>query len=231
MYKKPKKWDESFPINKYKQPSFRILAIGSSESGKSIFFKYLYLTYFKIWFDKLIIITTQTGSHFFNSFVIKPLIFTEWGYTAKSVIEAFKDANTNIKSRGQKPFNIMVVFDDTASRRQFYDPFILDLFKSGRHLSFSTYYISQGVSLLDPVWRNNASLAFIHGHNSIEEYEKIAKMFVKGKLNLKKMTSRKKMEIYIDASVKMTDNYGVIIVDYRRQMKPIFTFRKDLSSL
>ncbi len=218
--KRIKQWVPNFPVDKNKFVNFSMLQIGSRRSGKSYLFNYMYKKYYSKFFDLIVIITTEMNVESFREIIPDAIIESNLN-KAKNIIRALISVNKRIKSKTQiklkKPMNLLVLFDDTASRKQRSDPFILDLYARGRHYNISVIYLTQSLAMADTVWRNNSDIIIIHKQNIMSEYVKISENLIYGFYQDVVFPQRWKLKKYYLDLVKDIINekpYQCLIIDF-----------------
>ena len=148
------KWNKEFPINKKRRVCFSSIFIAPRRSGKSFMIKHLLATSLKNKFDHIIVFTTKQGIKDYSEFIPGNLLFE--GFNARKM-NLIRDIN----DKRLKPFNILVILDDTCSRKEKYNAAIQELYTNGRHSGVSIIYTTQSPTLVDNNIKMNSDLILI----------------------------------------------------------------------
>ena len=151
-----KEWVPAFPWDCKGCLNFSAICIAARRSGKTYMLNYLIRTTFKKRYDAIYIFTTPINimDYMILGGIPKKNIYTN---NSTKKIEQIMKHNAGKKN----PLNILVIFDDTISRKQKYDEHLLNLYVKGRHYNVSVIYATQSATLVDNMWKENSDLIFI----------------------------------------------------------------------
>jgi len=166
-------WNKEFPIDEKKKVCFSMIMIGPRKSGKSFMIKHLLATSLKKRFDQIIVFSTMEGLKFYRQFIPGKMLYD--GYK-EDIIEKVRTINAKRK----KPFNILVIMDDTNSKKQKYNSSIQSLYTNGRHSQISVIYCAQMAQLTDNSWKSNSDIILIFDVDTTRAREYVVRNLLSG---------------------------------------------------
>ena len=168
-----KEWDKVFPSDLNNNMCFSSLFIAPRYSGKTYLVEYLLKTSLKDKFNNIIVFSTMTGVKDYSKFIEGNLLFV--GYKQQLI-----DTIRNVNAENQDPYNILVIMDDTNSRKEKFNSSIQELYTNGRHSNISIIYCTQSPNLVDNNWKMNSDLIFIFDTRTTHSREYIIKNLLSG---------------------------------------------------
>lgn len=157
----------------------RGLIVGSSNSGKSFFCRWL-LREIKKHYNIIVVMSDNYQTRREYQVLCKiPDKFVR-SYLDVELIESLRAMNDTRMMEGKKMFKIMILLDDCSDGKSRYNDSLLQIYKGGRHLNISTLYLCQNAVLTSLNWRNNSNLIVVFRSTSIAEKERIAKALITG---------------------------------------------------
>ena len=137
-------------------------------SGKSEMLRYLVMAE-QHKFNKIFIISpTNITNGFYNDFIPKENIFSEWSDEwIENLIEILKNLNKNKKSQTDSPKNVLLVLDDCCSNTRFHSSRTFEkIFTTGRHYFLSCIITSQYITHIPPSARTNCDYILVSNLNN-----------------------------------------------------------------
>ena len=137
-------------------------------SGKSEMLRYLVMAE-QHKFNKIFIISpTNITNGFYNDFIPKENIFSEWSDEwVENLIEILKNLNKNKKSQTDSPKNVLLVLDDCCSNTRFHSSRTFEkIFTTGRHYFLSCIITSQYITHIPPSARTNCDYILVSNLNN-----------------------------------------------------------------
>ena len=120
-------------------------------------------------FYKIFVISpTNITSGFYNDFIPKENIFSEWSDEwVESLLKVLSDLNKNKKSQKDSPKNVLLILDDCCSNTRFRTSKIFErIFTTGRHCFLSTIITSQYITHISPSARTNCEYILVSNLNN-----------------------------------------------------------------
>jgi hypothetical protein len=205
-------WVPAFAIDKHKMMCFSMTVVGSRRRGKSNLIMYLYEYYWKGSFDIVLIYTTETYAEEYRKKIKTKFIFNSYN---EDIIKMFIGINKEIKRRKKKPLNILLLFDDTASKSEKHNSNILDIYCRGRHYNISVVYISQASTMVDNVWKNNSDYMIIFKQNYQLYNKKVVENYIRGFYDIEFKQKWKEKKFYDTLFFKVTNvKYRALVIDF-----------------
>jgi Poxvirus A32 protein len=214
-----KDWDYSIPREKNtKKVNFAGIMIAPRFSGKTNTIISLIQTSFIYEFDKIVVYTTVANRDVYvnqGGIKLNDIIIDD---EKMSVLKSLVESNEKFIKEKEKPINILVIFDDTISRKQKYNDQILNLFVRGRHSFVSVLYSSQTPTLVDNIWKGNSDLIFIWKPNTSKDREYIVKNIMLGVLNIGFEKSKSEYTYYKKIlDIITSEEHQCVVIDFRRR--------------
>lgn len=173
-------WKPKFPKDKNNRICFSMLMLAPRYGGKSYMIKHFYEKYWHNTFDNFVVYATEPTIDYYKTFMKYKRITTFVDNEDMSKIRKTKRIAALRKKKKLKPLNVLMIFDDTASRRQRYNEEIMKLYTTGRHYNISIVYTSQAPALSDTVWRENSDILVLFRPNSKKYVDTIIEDVVSG---------------------------------------------------
>jgi hypothetical protein len=149
-------WNPNFPLDKDRRTNFAAIFIAKRKSGKTHLINHFINDYLWNKYDIILVFTNAAGVDEYREFIDTPYIFPEF---RPDIVDIVRQANAQCENR----VNVLVIMDDSCSRKQKFDQTILDMYTKGRHDNISIIYSVQDGSLVDNVWKENADFIFMFG--------------------------------------------------------------------
>ncbi len=140
----------------------------------------------------------DTGIEEYKRFTPSKLIFNRFD---PDKVQMVIDHNSNPDN---EPINTLIIFDDTGSRAQKKDDFILNLFMKSRHWNISVVYNIQSPKLVDANWRENSNLIFLFKPKTTQFREFVVDNLISGALNIQFETKSKEKMFYTKCLMQVT---------------------------
>jgi len=170
-------WDQEFRIDKHGMVTFSSIFIAPRNSGKTSMVNYLLDGPLKDKFDNVIVFTTRSGIDEYAEFINPKLLFEGFQH---DLIARIRDLN----DEKELPYNVLVIMDDTNSRKEKFNSGILELYTNGRHSNISVIYCTQSPTLVDNVWKANSDYIFIWNPRTSRYRDYVVKNILDGVLDL-----------------------------------------------
>jgi hypothetical protein len=210
-------WDpkEAFGGKAKQDTPFNILLVGPSKSGKSVFLRDMYVTYWERRFDLTVVFSHSIAEGYFQSFVNSRLMYSEWD---PDIIQRIVQIQLELQMKGLKPLRVLVIFDDLIGLKVKADKQLNDIFTLGRHFPYnmSICYSTQALTMLNPIWRQQVHyLALFHQRLSIAS-EKVYEHFLSGIVDEETLRrARCSQKTFMTNLLKQnTLEYHCVVVDY-----------------
>ena len=154
----------------------------------------------------------MTGVKDYSKFIDGNLLFV--GYKQQLI-----DAIRRINAREDTPYNILVIMDDTNSRKEKFNAGIQEIYTNGRHSNISICYCTQSTTLIDRNWKGNSDFIFIWDVRATAAREYIVDTLLAGILKDKDFDSKRhEREFYMKLLKKITDEpHQALVVDMRNR--------------
>ena len=202
-------WKPVFPKDKQDRTNFTALVIGRRKMGKTDLMGHFLLKYWNKQFDLIMIFTMATGIEEYKRFTKSRLIFDGF-FPGK--IQKIIDFNSD---KGNQKINTLIIFDDTGSRAQKRDAFILNLFMKSRHWNISVVYNIQTPTLVGPIWRENSNLIFLFKPKTTKFREFIVDNLIAGALNIQFESKSKEKQFYTRCLMQVTGvPFRTMVLDF-----------------
>ena len=177
-----------------------VAIVGKRASGKSILCKFLVQRQQHLFQDVFVVSATESANKFYETFINKKNIFTEWDV---KWIEKFW---TTIKASGNcscDKKNVLLILDDVGSEEDFKKNSSLRLMATtGRHFHLSVIILSQYLYQIAPVVRSNCDY-MLAGQMNAKSRDILCDEFLLGHT-----TKSEFISIYNSAS----SNHGFMII-------------------
>jgi len=141
------------------------------------------------------------------------------------IIKGIGDKNEKRKAEGKKPFNVLVLFDDTSGNKIKNDDQILQTYINGRHKNLSVIFITQSYSLANSTWRSNSDIIMLLRQNSSQARKSVRETILDGSVYVDEGLNEKRF--YNDLMRKHMSKTGdCLVVDFRnRGMDNLYHYR------
>ncbi len=203
-------WIPDFPRDADGRMNFSAIYYARRYRGKTHSIGHFIMSIFKNEYDRIYIYTTDAGKKEYSRFLASKNIFLEFN---PDMIEFLKDRNAH----SDNPLNILLIFDDTGSRRGARNPAILDIYIKGRHWNISVIYSIQVPTLADSSWRENADLSFIFKPGTAKIREFLVDNIIAGILPIQFEISAREKNFYRHVVSIITEKeHRMLVVDQRR---------------
>lgn len=168
-----KSWDGFFP--RYRHASSRVgdkapdgikpgsikpfaaLVIASRASGKSYTVRDLFVRNdFNKMYDHIIVMSNTLLNGWYQNFINADKLISSSLYSSDLLVKLDSIQDEHRSEYGIYP-SALVILDDCVSERVKYSDELMQLFTMGRHKATSIIFISQSPTLVQSVWRQNAT--------------------------------------------------------------------------
>jgi len=203
-------WKPTFPLDSHGKMNFSSILIAKRKSGKTYLINYLYSRYWWNRYDLIFCYTNGAGVEEYSQFLDTKYIYPEFLPEQVEAIRAF-----NATLAGESKVNVLIIMDDTCSRRQRFDLTIQDLFNKGRHDNISIVYTTQDGSLVDNTWKENCDYIFMYKALTMRTKQYIIDNIITGMIpNLDFHTVAAEKRFYLKLLKKITQpRYQMIVAD------------------
>ncbi len=205
-----RQWKPIFPKNKDGLMTFSMITIGHRRAGKTNTMQHWILSYWRKAYDIILVFTIDSGVKEYRKVLPNNKhIYTEFKISKIEKIKKYNETH-------EKKLNTLIIFDDTGSKQQKRDDYILDLYLKSRHWNISVVYNIQTPKLVDDDWKENTNLILVYGANTAKIREKIVEDILNGFFN--KMRFEKSIyerKFYRDLYAKITEKpYRGVLMDF-----------------
>lgn len=154
------KWDSHFDTIGTQMKPVAMIVSASRNQGKSYLVKDIItkIRASKKGWDIYIVFSNTLENGFYQEFIPGK---TKYGAYDPMVIQKLLEIQKNKLSENKKPPSVMIIFDDCVSKKMIYDEEINFLFTRGRHMNLSVIFITQSPTMVNSVWRQNATHLFV----------------------------------------------------------------------
>ena len=137
-------------------------------SGKSEMLRFLVMAEQHKFFKIFVISPTNITNGFYNDFIPKENIFSQWSDEwIESLLLAFKNNNKNKQSQKDNVKNVLLILDDCCSNTRFHNSKIFEsIFTTSRHYFLSCIITSQYITHIPPSSRVNCEFILISQLNN-----------------------------------------------------------------
>ena len=142
---------------------------GMRGCGKSEMLRYLVMAEQHKFHKIFVISPTNVTNGFYNDFIQKENIFSEWSSDewVEKLIEILKNLNKNKKSQKDKPHNVLLLLDDCCSNVRFHNSRTFQkIFTISRHYFLSCMITSQYITHIPPSARTNCDFILVSNLNN-----------------------------------------------------------------
>jgi len=214
------RWNMKFPLDENKKVNFSSMIIAPRRSGKTYFINWLLHNPLKNKYDMIFIFTTSSGVSEYKKMNIPLRNVKIYANYMPEVIEMVKKTNTGTDN----PANILMIFDDSCSRKQKFDDEILDLYTKGRHFNISIIYSVQTATLVDNIWKDNSDFIFLFKPRTSKQRLYIVENLISGMMDIDFDKISEEKKFYKNVLKAVTDiSHTMMIIDMVEQA--IFHFK------
>lgn len=192
-----------------KDDHFRMILLGSSNSGKSYFLINLLKTHLVNCFDIFIVVSPMPDNlEAYKRVLPSNMFYTE--YPKKQVEKLVRYNQEQILKKGGRPAKILIILDDCAGKMTRQNDVLNSLFTRGTHDFISTILTTQYYKLISPTIRENATYIVIFQINT--NFDQMIKDLFRrymDKRDIKRKFSSEELERII--SLLTTDYHAIIL--------------------
>jgi len=220
IYMPLQNWTKQFPVDKTRRYNFSAIMIAPRRSGKSTLLSYLLKTKLKDKYD-LIYVFCSTDASGYEPYIKKGKVFTHF---IPEAVDILMEVNRDT----EKPANILLIYDDTASMRQKYSHPIEKLFTRGRHHNISVIYLTQDARMVSNLWKSNADLMFIFRQHSYRDQEYVVNNILLGMDETKQFNNKRtEFNYYLTLLRRETSKkYHMLVVDLTKHK--MYWYKADI---
>ena len=202
-----KKLINPWPKDKKGRINFSSIFIAPRRSGKTTLIKYFVTNILFGEFDRIFVFTSSTGIEEYSEWLPKKFIFPTF---RNDVVKKIMNINS-----GKKKANVLIICDDSCSRKQKFDNELLSLYTMGRHYAISIMYATQTPTLVDNIWKENSDFIFIFKQKIYKNKEYIINTILLGLTNENLVGRKKEFNYYMNLmnNIHAGDGYNVLVAN------------------
>lgn len=194
----------------------RMALMGRSNTGKSVYIKYLIYNNEKK-FDRIVVITSTKSNGFYNFIEAQEDVHEEY---SDDIIEELVENAKKILNKHKKPPHVLVIAEDLIGLKGLnmkYSDEFNRLYSSGRHFNISCIVSIQYVNSISPIIRCNSNYVLITNVLNTKQLEVLYQSFGFGTL-----------KEFGDMIERVCHSFQILIIDVSSYERVIFMDKADI---